>query len=321
MGKHRRGDRPENPDSVTAMTKEKPSARVRKAVIPAAGLGIRFQPATKSVPKALFPLVDKPAVQYVVEEAAAAGIEQVILVTGRDGESIQEHFEVSFALERLLVERDANEALERVRAASRIVKVTSVRQKEARGLAHAILTAHELIGAEPFAVMLPDDIILARTPCLRQLIDVHERHGGTVLGLHEVGPERIGRYGVVAARVSIDEGGRQLQDIVSVCEKPAPERAPSRMAIVGRYILTPGVMRELAQCAPDPRGIQSLAAGMTEILKRERVHGWLFEGRWFDVGTPLGFIGANLELALERPDLAPEVRAMIAALSPEFALK
>jgi UTP--glucose-1-phosphate uridylyltransferase len=283
---------------------------VRKAVFPAAGLGTRFLPATKAQPKEMLPLVDKPTIQYVVEEAVASGLQEIILVTGRNKRAIEDHFDATFELEYYLQDRGKLEELAQIKTISELASVSYVRQKEPLGLGHAILCARPLVGEEPFAVFLGDDIIVSRTPCMRQLLDVFERHGGPVLAVMRIPREEIGRYGVIAPR-GLGGNVYEVQDLV---EKPNPADAPSDLAIIGRYVLTPDVFAILASTAPDARGEIQLTDALRALRRERPMYAVEFEGKRYDTGDKLGFLKATVEFALARPDLAAEFRAYLKSL-------
>ncbi|HVG35889.1 MAG TPA: UTP--glucose-1-phosphate uridylyltransferase GalU [Pyrinomonadaceae bacterium] len=276
--------------------------RIRKAVFPAAGLGTRFLPATKASPKEMLPLVDKPLIQYVVEEAVASGVESIIIVTGRGKSAIEDHFDVSFELEHLLKERGKTKELEAMRAISEMASVSYVRQSEALGLGHAILQARDLVGDEPFAVMLSDDIVDAKVPALRQMLNVYEKYDAPVLGTMQVEGEAISRFGVIDAE-EVEEGVFKIKDMV---EKPPFEEAPSDMAIIGRYILTPDIFDELERTRPGLGGEIQATDAMRALLKRRPFYAVRFEGTRHDAGDKLGFLIATVEFALKRPELAAE---------------
>ena len=286
--------------------------RVRKAVFPAAGLGTRFLPATKAQPKEMLPLVDKPIIQYVIEEAVAAGLTNIIIVTGRGKNAIEDHFDVSYELERLLQERGKTDLLEQVRAISSMISVSYVRQGEAMGLGHAVLVARDLVGDEPFAVMLGDDIIDSRVPCMKQMVDVFERHGGPVIAVHQVPPEEISAYGVIDG--SPEPGEDRVYRIRDLVEKPAREEAPSDLAIIGRYILTPDVFEALEKTPRDAGGEIQLTNGLRDLRKKRDMFGYRFEGTRHDAGNKLGFLKATVEFALKRDDLGGAFRAYLKSL-------
>jgi UTP--glucose-1-phosphate uridylyltransferase len=272
--------------------------KVRKAIFPVAGLGTRFLPATKSSPKEMLPLIDKPLVQYVVEEAVAAGIEQIIFVTGRTKRSIEDHFDSSPELENHLEQKGKDETLQEMREISDMVDIYYVRQKKALGLGHAILCARDFVGNEPFAVLLGDDIIDAPTPCLRQLLDVYEQYKGSVLALEQVPMEQISSYGCVAVNDITD----QVKEITDMVEKPKQDEAPSNLAIIGRYVLTPAIFPILAQQQPGRGGEIQLTDAIKRLSQDETVYGCLFEGLRHDCGDKLGFLKATVDLALKRDE-------------------
>lgn len=286
------------------------SQRIRKAVFPAAGLGTRFLPATKASPKEMLPLVDKPLIQYVVEEAVASGIESVIIVTGRGKSAIEDHFDISFELEELLRERGKEEELKQVRAVSEMARISYVRQREALGLGHAIYQARDLVGDEPFAVMLSDDIIDAETPALKQMLDVYEKYDAPVIGTMQVEGEAISRFGVIDAE-EVGEGVYKIKDMV---EKPPFNEAPSDLAIIGRYILTPDIFDEIEQTQPGAGGEIQITDAMRALLKKRPFYAVRFEGTRHDAGDKLGFLVATVEFALKRSDLAPEFREYLKSL-------
>ncbi|HXL82236.1 MAG TPA: UTP--glucose-1-phosphate uridylyltransferase GalU, partial [Pyrinomonadaceae bacterium] len=254
--------------------------KVRKAVFPAAGLGTRFLPATKASPKEMLPLVDKPLIQYVVEEAVASGIESVIIVTGRGKASIEDHFDVSFELEKMLEERGKLEELKAMRAISEMARVSYVRQQEALGLGHAVLQARDLVGDEPFAVMLSDDIIDSETPALRQLLDVYEKYDAPVLATFEVAGEAISRFGVIDVD-EVEDGVYRIKDMV---EKPAFNDEPSNLAIIGRYVLTPDIFDEIEKTTPGAIGEIQITDAMRSLLKKRPFYAVRFQGTRYDAG-------------------------------------
>jgi UTP--glucose-1-phosphate uridylyltransferase len=272
--------------------------QVKKAVFPVAGLGTRFLPATKSSPKEMLPLIDKPLVQYVVEEAVAAGIEQVLFVTGRGKRAIEDHFDIAFELEALLYEKGKDAELSLVRDIAEMVNIFYVRQKQALGLGHAILCAREFVGNEPFAVLLGDDIIDAERPCLGQLLEVYRKYHGTVLALEQVPHEQISSYGCVRAN-TITERVYEVTDLV---EKPRPADAPSDLAIIGRYILTPEIFPILERQTPGKGGEIQLTDAILTLSREEAIYGCLFEGVRHDCGDKLGFLKATVDMALKREE-------------------
>jgi UTP--glucose-1-phosphate uridylyltransferase len=288
-------------------------AAVRKAVFPAAGLGTRFLPVTKAQPKEMLPLVDKPIIQYGVEEAVAAGIDNILLVTGRGKNAIEDHFDVSVELETFLEARGKREQLEEVRKISNMINFAYVRQGEPLGLGHAVLVTRELVGQEPFAVILADDVIDANPPAIKQLIDVFDRLGGPVLAVERVPREDISSYGVVAIEPNarLGEGIYQVRDLV---EKPPREDAPSDLAIIGRYVLTPDIFPALAATKTDRTGEIQLTNGLRELLKTRPIYACEVKGVRHDTGNKLGFLKAVVYFALRRPDLAEKFSAYLTAL-------
>lgn len=290
-------------------------SKVRKAVFPAAGLGTRFLPATKAQPKEMLPLVDKPLIQYGVEEAIQSGLSNIIIITGRGKTAIEDHFDVSFELEDLLERKKKTELLQQVRAISDMIDVSYVRQKEALGLGHAVLRAKELVGNESFAVVLSDDVIDGEVPCLRQLLDIHEFFGATVVALMEVPKEQISAYGVVDAEPVDHQGAKdRLYRIRSMVEKPKAEDAPSNLAIIGRYILVPEIFQSLEAIEPGAGGEIQLTDGLKHLLRNRPIYGYRFDGRRFDAGDKLGFLKATVEFALRRPDLGADFRGYLRGL-------
>ncbi|NWG12596.1 MAG: UTP--glucose-1-phosphate uridylyltransferase GalU [Acidobacteria bacterium] len=288
-------------------------SEIRRAVFPAAGLGTRFLPATKAQPKEMLPLVDKPLIQYAVEEAVASQITNLIIVTGRGKNAIEDHFDVSFELERILEERGKSDLLNLVRAVSDMVHIAYVRQKEALGLGHAILMAEDLVNDEPFAVLLGDDVIESTPPCIRQMIGVHERSRTSVVAIMEVPHEEVGRYGVIQGVPLGDDEGRifELHDLV---EKPEVGKAPSNLAIIGRYILTPGIFAALRATNKGSGGEIQLTDGLKVLLASERVLGYRFRGRRYDAGEKLGFLMATVEFALRNEEFGPAFRTYLKSL-------
>ena len=289
--------------------------KVRKAVFPAAGLGTRFLPATKAMPKEMLPLVDKPLIQYGVEEAIHSGVQNIIMVTGRGKSAIEDHFDVSFELENLLQTRNKKDLLQQVRDISEMIDVSYVRQKEALGLGHAVLRAKELVSKEPFAVILSDDVIDSEVPCLRQLLDVYDFYGASVVALMEVPRESISAYGVVDAE-PVDHNGskNRLYRIRNMVEKPKAEDAPSNLAIIGRYVLTPEVFTSIEAVGPGKGGEIQLTDGLKHLLRSRPVYGYKFEGTRFDAGDKLGFLKATVEFALKRHDLGKDFREYLQQL-------
>ena len=290
--------------------------KVRKAVFPAAGLGTRFLPATKAQPKEMLPLVDKPLIQYGVEEVMHSGVQNIIIVTGRGKSSIEDHFDVSFELEQLLESRGKKDMLATVRGISDMIDVSYVRQKEALGLGHAVLRAKELVGNEPFAVVLSDDVIDAEIPCMRQLLDIYEYFGASVLALMEVPRESISSYGVVDAEPVNQNGSRdRLFRIRNMVEKPKAADAPSNLAIIGRYVLTPEIFTSIEAVQPGAGGEIQLTDGLRHLLRNRPVYGLKFDGTRYDAGDKLGFLKATVEFALKRYDLGGPFRDYLKTLS------
>lgn len=287
--------------------------RVRKAVFPAAGWGTRFLPATKAQPKEMLPLVDRPVIQYAMEEAVAAGIEQVIIVTSSQKRAIEDHFDRNFELERLLEERGDIEMLRRIRRIGDLAQVAYVRQPEQLGLGHAVLMAKELVGHEPFAVILSDDVVTGERPCIGQMIEAYHRTHASVVAVRRVPYEQTRRYGVVdpAPDQSPDEPLLRLRGIV---EKPLPEEAPSDRAVIGRYVLTPKIFEKLEQTPRGAGGEIQLTDAISALLAEQEVYACSFEGHYHDAGTTMGWLKASVQLALERPDTGPELRGFLAGL-------
>jgi len=295
-------------------------AKVRKAVFPAAGLGTRFLPATKSQPKEMLALVDKPLIQYGVEEAIQSGVRNMIVVTSRGKSSIEDHFDHSFELEKLLESRGKSDLLALVQKISNLADVAYVRQKQALGLGHAVLQARDLVGAEPFAVILTDDVIAADTPCLRQLLDVHEFLNAPVLAVMEVPQEKISSYGVVDVEpVAYKSGNDRLFRIRDMVEKPKAAEAPSNLAIIGRYVLAPEIFDCLTQVKPGAVGEIQLTDGIKQLLRSRPVYAYRFEGKRYDAGDKLGFLMATVEFALRHEELGEAFGAYLKGLSAQFS--
>jgi UTP--glucose-1-phosphate uridylyltransferase len=288
--------------------------RVRKAVFPAAGWGTRFLPATKAQPKEMLPLVDKPVIQYAVEEAVGAGIEQVIIVTSSQKRAIEDHFDRSYELEHLLENKGDIEMLRRVRQIGDMAQISYVRQKEQLGLGHAVLMAKELVGHEPFAVILSDDVVSAERSCIGQLIEVYRATHSSVVAVMKVPRDETGRYGVVAPDTSADTGDPRLTKVRGLVEKPRPEDAPSDLAIIGRYVLTPKIFEKLEQTQSGAGGEIQLTDAIEALMAEQDVYAYAFEGRRFDAGTTMGWLQASVELALERPEMAQGFRRFLSTL-------
>lgn len=278
--------------------------RVKKAVIPAAGLGVRFLPATKAQPKEMIPVVDKPAIQYIIEETVASGLKDILLVTGLNKRAIEDHFDRAPWLEEHLRTKGKNELLQLVQDLNELAYLHSVRQNEPRGLGHAVWCARHYVGREPFAVLLGDDIVRGSVPALKQLLDLYEQEGATVLGVQEVPAADVSKYGILDAE-EIRPGVFRVRGLV---EKPSPERAPSRLAIMGRYVITPAIMPILEQTPPGAGGEIQLTDALARLLKEEPVYGLVFEGRRYDIGDRLGYLRATVEFALDREDTGPAFR-------------
>ena len=279
--------------------KEKIMKRVRKAIIPAAGLGTRFLPATKAQPKEMLPIVDKPTIQYIIEEALESGIEDILIVTGRSKRAIEDHFDRSFELEQALAKQGKQELIEMIAEISNI-NIHYVRQKEARGLGHAVLCAKQFVGNEPFAVLLGDDIVDSKVPCLKQMIDVYARVGGSVLGCQHVPQNKVSSYGIVTPAWNVEENIWKVDGLV---EKPAVEEAPSTLAILGRYIINPEVFDILEHTEPGRGGEIQLTDALGKLATMQPMYAYNFEGRRYDVGDKLGFLEAQVEFALKREEL------------------
>jgi UTP--glucose-1-phosphate uridylyltransferase len=292
------------------------TAKVQKAVFPAAGLGTRFLPATKAQPKEMLPLVDKPLIQYGVEEAIHSGIQDIIIVTGRGKSSIEDHFDVSFELEQLLESKGKNDLLSMVRSISDMIDVAYIRQKEALGLGHAVLRAKDLVGDEPFAVVLSDDVVASEIPCIRQLLDIYEFYSAPVLALMEVPKDQISAYGVVDA-VPVPHNGTEgrLFRIHNMVEKPKAADAPSNLAIIGRYILTGDIFQSIESIEPGSGGEIQLTDALKYTLRNRPIYGYKFEGKRYDAGDKLGFLKATVEFALNRHDMGDAFREYLKTLN------
>jgi UTP--glucose-1-phosphate uridylyltransferase len=281
--------------------------RVRKAVIPAAGLGTRFLPATKAQPKEMLPIVDKPTIQYIIEELVAAGIEEIIIITGRSKRSIEDHFDKSYELEHTLEEKGKESLLELARSVSNLAQIHYVRQKEPRGLGHAILMAKSFIGEEPFAVLLGDDIVVSQKPCIGQMVEVYDKYQATILGVQTVPKEDVNKYGIVKGE-KLDDRIYSVSDMV---EKPAVEEAPSNVAILGRYIITPRVFEFLETQGEGAGGEIQLTDALKRLSEVENMYAYDFLGKRYDVGNKQGFLQATVETALRRDDLKDDFLAYL----------
>ncbi len=281
--------------------------KVQKAVIPAAGLGTRFLPATKAQPKEMLPIIDTPTIQYIIEEAVNSGITDILIITGKDKKSIEDHFDSSPMLEDMLRSKGKTELLELIKDISELVDIHYIRQKEPKGLGHAVYCARKFIGNEPFAVMLGDDVVRNGVPCLQQMLDLYDEVGGSILGVKEVPQGDVSKYGILDAEKVKDKVFR-CRDLV---EKPDPATAPSRLAIMGRYIIQPEIFDILENTAPGAGGEIQLTDALKELARRDSVYGYEFDGRRYDVGDKLGYLKATVEFALERQDLSEEFRAYL----------
>lgn len=287
--------------------------KVRKAIIPAAGLGTRFLPATKAQPKEMLPIVDKPTIQYIVEEAVAAGIEDILIVTGRNKRAIEDHFDKSYELEEELGRKGKQELLGMVRDISNLVNIHYIRQKEPKGLGHAISCARSFIGNEPFAVLLGDDIVDSEVPCIKQLMEAYDEYKTTILGVQSVPLETVSQYGIVSG-VRIDERIFKVKDLV---EKPDMDKAPSTVAILGRYIITPDIFAHLEKTIPGKGGEIQLTDALKSLMQEEAMYSYEFMGKRYDVGSKLGFLQATIEFALKREDLNKEFMEYMRSICSE----
>ena len=276
---------------------------IRKAVIPAAGLGTRFLPTTKSIPKEMLPLADKPLIQHIVEEAVASGIKQIIVITSSAKIAIEEYFNRNLALESVLQQKGETELLEVVQRVSTLASISFVRQDQPLGLGHAILATRNIIGNEPFAVFLPDDIFDTDPPLMKQMIDIYQRHRESVIALRQVAKEDTVRYGIVKT----DQVTERVYRILDMVEKPAPEEAPSNLAIMGRYILKPEIFEALLDTQPGTGGEIQLTDGLTLLLEKQAIYGYAFDGTYYDAGKPLGFLKASISLGLRHPAMGSEL--------------
>lgn len=281
--------------------------RVRKAVIPAAGWGTRFLPATKAQPKEMLPIVDKPAIQYIIEEAVTSGIEDIIFITGRNKKALEDHFDRSMELEVFLQEKGRQDLAEVIKNISNLADINYVRQKEARGLGHAVLCARKFIGSEPFAVLLPDDIIASQIPCLRQMMTVYNNTGGSVIAVKEVAENDVNKFGIIKG----EPVGKDLFRIRDLVEKPSLAEAPSRMAVIGRYIVPAGVFDLLEKVKPGSGGEIQFTDALRELCLLEPMYGYRFEGTRFDVGDKMGFLKANVRFALGNTEFGDIFRTFL----------
>jgi len=278
---------------------------VKKAVIPAAGWGTRFLPATKAQPKEMIPLIDKPAIQYIVEEVKNSGLQDVLIITGKNKRAIEDHFDRSIELETLLREKQKKAMLDLVEEVANLIDIHYVRQKEQLGLGHAVYCAHRFVNNEPFAVLLPDDIILGEPPCLQQLVDAYQQKGAAIVAITEVPYQETGRYGIVEPA---GDSSKSVFPVAGLVEKPDPSRAPSNLAVIGRYILLPEIMPVLARLSPGAGGEIQLTDALHQLALQGKVYACRFKGQRFDIGEKIGFLQAMVEIALARPDIADEFR-------------
>jgi UTP--glucose-1-phosphate uridylyltransferase len=284
--------------------------KIKKAVLPAAGFGTRFLPATKVVPKELLPIVDKPTIQYIMEEVVAAGIEEVVLITGREKGSIEDHFDTSVELENHLKKKGRKDLLKMVQDISEMVTLVSVRQKEPLGLGHAILCAKKVVGNEPFAVLLGDDLIDARIPCIKQMMEVYDEMGGAVIAIQKVPKSETNLYGIIQGK----KVRERIYSVEEMIEKPKQGTAPSNLAIIGRYILPPEIFDRLEKVQPDGKGEIQLTNGLRELGKEMPVFGYEFIGDRYDAGDKWGYLEANIALGLKHPEIAPKLKRYLRRL-------
>lgn len=285
--------------------------KIRKAVIPAAGLGTRFLPATKSIPKEMLPIVDKPTIQYIVEEVIASGIEDVLIITGRNKGSIEEHFDRAVELEDNLEKTNKEELLEEVRKISKMINIHTVRQKDPLGLGHAIYCAKSFVGNEPFAVLLGDDVVDSSKPCLKQMIEIYNQYESTILGVQPISWENVNKYGIVSGEKISDK----IYSVKDLVEKPSRDKAPTNIAILGRYIITPNIFEILENTKRGVGGEIQLTDGLKELCNIEDVYAYTFEGRRYDVGSKIGFLEATVDYALKRDDLKHEFISYLKSLN------
>jgi len=291
--------------------------KVKKAIIPAAGLGTRFLPATKAQPKEMLPIVDKPTIQYIIEEAVASGIEEILIITGRNKRAIEDHFDKSIELEDQLRSNNKNELLQLVEGISNLADIHFIRQKEPKGLGHAISRAKTFVGNEPFAVMLGDDIVDSEVPCLKQLIDCYDEYKTSILGVQPVSETQVSKYGIVKG-IKIQDKVYKVKDLV---EKPKMEEAPSNIAILGRYIITPKIFEILENTEPGKGGEIQLTDALKELAVQEAMYSYSFDGKRYDVGDKFGFLQANIEYALKRDDLRDDLIKYLSGIKNEQDVK
>lgn len=281
-----------------------------KAIIPAGGLGTRFLPLTKNSPKEMLPIIDKPTIQYVVEEAVMAGIDDIVIVTGRGKQVIENHFDVAYELERILEERGKTRELEEIKRISELADIYYIRQKKAKGLGHAIYMARKHVDNETFAVLLGDDIILAKKPGVKQIMEIHEKFGGSVIAIQKVEEEHVSKYGII----EYEEVEDKIFRVRRLVEKPAPHEAPSRMAIMGRYILTPSIFKCIERVKPGKNNEIQLTDALNLLLEKEDIYAYEFDGKRYDLGDKLDWIKINVELALQREEFKEELRRFLKEL-------
>lgn len=284
--------------------------KIRKAVIVAAGWGTRFLPITRSQPKEMLPLVDKPIIQYSVEEAVASGIEEVVLVTAAGKRAVEDYFDRAFELEDVLEQKGESKLLQEMRELSNLIDICYVRQKGQLGLGHAVLTARNVIDDEPFALFLPDDVVDSKVPLLKQLMEVYERHKGSVIAVERINREDTVKYGIIEPREISD----RVYQVLNIIEKPQPEEAPSNLGVVGRYILMPEIFDILEVTPPGKNNEIQLSDALQSLLQKQAVYAYELEGTRYDTGNPLGWLKATVSLALKRPDIGPELRDYISRL-------
>lgn len=284
--------------------------KIKKAIIPAAGLGTRFLPATKSLPKEMLPIVDKPTIQYIIEEAVASGIEEILIVTGRNKRAIEDHFDKSIELEMQLKLKKQEDLLNVIDAVSNLAEIYYIRQKEPKGLGHAILCARAFVGNEPFAVMLGDDVIDSNIPCIKQLISIYDRYNSSIIGVQEVSKSDVSKFGIVNG-VPIESSLYKISDLI---EKPGMDIAPSNIAILGRYIMTPEIFKILEHTQPGKGGEIQLTDALKELAQYDNMYAYVFEGKRYDIGDKLGFIKANIEYALKHEDISQGLKDYLRAL-------
>lgn len=284
--------------------------KVRKAVIPAAGYGTRFLPATKSQPKEMLPIIDKPTIQWIVEEAVAAGIEEILIITNHQKAAIENHFDRSLELEYFLEKHHKDQELETIKSISSLANVYSVRQKEQKGLGHAILCAKAFVGNEPFAVLLGDDVVVNKYPAIKQLCDLFETTQSSIVGVQEVALEDVSKYGIVKPLNNMDIKAK-VSEVVDMIEKPKVSEAPSRMAVLGRYVLTPEIFSLLETQTPGSGGEIQLTDAIKRLIDLQKVYAYYFEGKRYDVGSKIGYLEATVDFALARPDLKDEFMEML----------